>query len=233
MRVTRKSRWELAGLLAESPVFHDLPEAHRTALARWVSLRIFAPGEYLFHQDSPAEGFYLILKGGVKIHRIGPDGREQVLHFLGVGEMVGEVPVFEAGDYPASADATGQVQALWIPAVGFHRAVRENPRILLGMLAVLSRRLRGFVALIDDLALKDVSARLAKYLMDRSARSQADVVELETTKAVLAARLGTIAETLSRTLRKMQQRGVIAVRGRSIWIVDHDRLAALAAGEKL
>ena len=102
------------------------------------------------------------------------------------------------------------------------------------MLAVLSGRLRHLVQLVEDLSLKEVSARLAKYLLDLSLRGDGGaVVVLETTKTVLASRLGTVAETLSRTLTRMQRRGIIRVQGRTIAITDADGLQALAAGMKL
>jgi CRP/FNR family transcriptional regulator len=98
------------------------------------------------------------------------------------------------------------------------------------MLATLSRRLRRFVGLIDDLALKDVSARLARHLLELAEVAGGDQIELETTKVVLASRLGTVAETLSRTLRKMQRKKLIVVDGRRITILDEDGLQDIADG---
>lgn len=104
---------------------------------------------------------------------------------------------------------------------------------MLTILATLSRRLRRFVGLIDDLSLKDVSARLAKYLLELAEREGRDVVTLSTTKSVLASRLGTIAETLSRTFRKLQSREMIDVHDRTIRIVNREALRDIAEGMKL
>ena len=93
--------------------------------------------------------------------------------------------------------------------------------------------MRQFVGLIDDLSLKEVSARLAKYLLDLYAKTHTEIVDLPVTKTTLAASLGTVSETLSRTLKKMQARTIIAVEGRRIHLLDMDTLIDLAAGEKL
>ena len=202
-------------------------------MAALTVLREYDTGECLFHQEQPANGFHVIVEGRVNVHRVGIDGREQVLHLMGRGDLCGEVPVFEGDCYPAAAKAVGTVRTLYVPRDGFLALSRKQPEILLEILAELSRRLRRFVGLIDDLSLKEVSARLAKYLLDLSVHAQSGEVQLDSTKAMLAARLGTIAETLSRTLKKMQTRKIIDVRGKRVTILDRDALVDLAAGMRL
>jgi CRP/FNR family transcriptional regulator len=222
-----------ASLLARFPLFQSLSEADRKGLARSIPSREYGGGETLFTQGEAAEGFFCIFSGNLKVYRVAQQGREQVLRVLGPGTLCGEVPVFEGEHYPASAAATDTARVLYVPRTAFLNVARERPDVLLGMLAVLSRRLRGFVGLIDDLSLKEVSARLAKYLVDRSFQAGSNEFRLDTTKAVLASKLGTVAETLSRTLGKMQERGIIEVDGREIRVLDGERLHALASGEKL
>ncbi len=233
MKTPRVELDERKKLLHTSPIFGPAEESVRDGLARIATVRVFDAAENLFSQDEPAQGFYLVAAGSVKVFRLGADGREQVLHILETGEMVGEVPTFQGSHYPAFAMALVATRALYIPRDQFLALGRREPELLLGVLAVLARRLRGFVTLIDDLSLKEVSARLAKHLLDLSVRQSAWGVELEGTKTMLAARLGTVSETLSRTLKKMQDRGIVEVQGRIIVIRDADRLTALCAGEKL
>ncbi len=223
---------ERAALLANCPLFAELSSQDRDSFAGIMTLRGFDPGEMLFMQGDVAEGFYIVCKGTLKVFRLGHDGREQVLHMIHRGEPCGEVPVFQGKNFPASAMAVVEAEVLYVPREGFLTLGAQHPELLLAILAVLSARLRQFVHLIEDLALKETSARLAKHLLDLRARL-GDIVELETTKAVLATRLGTVAETLSRTLKKMQQRGIIAVDGRRIEILDPENLQTLSTGMKL
>lgn len=219
--------------LAWCGLFEGVRAAALAKLARCAAIRAYAGGESLYMHDDPAEGLFVVLEGAVRIYRLGVDGREQVLHVLGPGEPVGEAAVFEGATFPASASAQGPVRVLWVGREAFLSVGREEPELLLGMLAVMARRLRGFVGLIDDLSLKEVSARLAKHLVDLSVRQRGVEIELETTKALLAARLGTTAETLSRTLARMKARGIVRIEGPRIAILDREAMLELAAGEKL
>ena len=234
MKRIRSTAEERARQLGRCDIMSILPAADLRALAGFAMLREYASGELQFLQGQHAEGFYVIVSGKAKICRYGGDGREQVLHIFGPGDPCGEVPMFQGGNFPASAVADGKLRALYLPRDKFVELGKRMPMLLMKMLAVLSTRLRHFVQLVEDLSLKEVSARLAKHLLDLSARSDgADEVELGTTKATLASRLGTIAETLSRTLSKMQRNGIIRVSGRRIAILDARALGRLAAGAKL
>jgi len=222
------------GVFRITPIFAGLADSGLRALAEVSSVREYDDGEYLFQQDEPATGFYILVDGIVNVHRFGPDGRQQILHvFESSGEPCGEVAVFEGGTYPAAAVSTGVTSTIYLPRDSFLQVARKNPEILLKMIATLSVRLRRFVGLIDDLSLKDVSARLAKHIQELSLKTGRNVVELTTTKTVLASKLGTIAETLSRTLKKMQIKKIIKVNGRQITILDEDALDDIAEGEKL
>jgi CRP/FNR family transcriptional regulator, dissimilatory nitrate respiration regulator len=222
-----------AAILGACPVFSALPPRELEALGAIGLERVFDTGDYLFHQGVRAQGFYAVAAGRVRVHCVGADGREQILRVFGPGEICGEVPVFQGTTYPASAAATEPTRALYLPGDAFRRLARRYPDMLFSMLADLSLRLRRFVQLIDDLSLKEVSARLAKHLLDASVRAGQQTFTLATTKAMLAARIGTVPETLSRILRKMQKRRMIDVDGRSITILDRDALLDLAAGMKL
>ena len=219
--------------LDKSDLFADLKEDAKRSIAGVMERRNFRSNEVMFTQASKADGFYLICSGSVKIFRLGEQGREQILHILSSGELCGEVPVFQGGSYPAGAIATNLVSTLYISGDAFIDLGQENPDVLFAMLAILSKRLRRFVTLIDDLALKEVSARVAKHILDLCKDANKKTVELTSTKTVLAARLGTIAETLSRTLKKLRGRKIIEVEGSSITVVNFPALKDIADGEKL
>lgn len=220
-----------AMMLRASPGFNGMSDAGLLTLAQVAILREYEAGELLFHQEDRASGLFVLIRGTVSVFRVGSDGRQQILHvFEDAGELCGEVPVFEGSTYPAAAEATEISRLLYLPRTEFLAITRQHPEILLEMLAVLSKRLRRFVGLIDDLSLKDVSSRLAKHLL--AAGAERNILSLEMTKGMLASRLGTIAETLSRTFRKMQQAGLIVVDGRTIRILNRTGLEALASGEE-
>lgn len=222
-----------AGLLSAQGLFSPLSPAEAKILARSVMHRAYEKSELLFAQAQPAEGFFVVLKGRVAVFRTGPEGKTQILHVLSDGEFLGEVPVFQGRNYPASAKAQTRTEVLYIPGDAFLDFAQNNPGVLIEMLAEMSLRLRGFVELIDDLSLKEVSARLAKYLLDCSVRAKKDTFTLDISKAALASRLGTIPATLSRTMNKMQNKGYIRVNNKVISILNTDNMVLAACGEKI
>ncbi len=222
---------DMVGVLKRVDMFTGLSAVQLGALAKVVVDRKVPGGDVLFLQDEPASGFYILWEGGLQVYRTGMDGRRQILHvFETPGDVCGEVAVFEGGTYPAAAEAVCASRVLYVPRDAFLRVTRAEPDILLAMLAVLSRRLRRFVGLIDDLSLKDVGTRLAQYLVAQANEAGSNRITLPITKGMLAAHLGTIAETVSRTLRKLQEQGLIAVEGRQITIRDRDALEEVAEG---
>ncbi|MEW5763975.1 MAG: Crp/Fnr family transcriptional regulator [Acidobacteriota bacterium] len=216
-----------AAALGASPLLQGLAPQDLECLARIASARRYEAGEVLFLAGDEAAGFFLVLTGQVKVSRFGADGREQVIHLLGPGQPCGEVPVFEGGAYPATASALGRVDSLFLARAAFLELAGRRPQILLGMLAILSRRLRALVDLVDDLSLKEVAARLARHLLALQREAGGDRVELETAKGTLASRLGMSPETLSRTLAKLQRQRLISVEGRTVRILDRPGLEGL------
>jgi CRP-like cAMP-binding protein len=232
MKTKAAGAMEKAMMLRASEVFNGISDAGLQTLAQGAILREYETGESLFRQEEKASGFYVLAKGALTVYRAGMDGRQQILHvFEDAGDVCGEVPVFEGGTYPAAADAAMPSRVLYLPRAEFLTVTRQHPEILLEMLAILSKRLRRFVGLIDDLSLKDVASRLAKHLLALGGQAGTDAVDLGMTKGMLASRIGTIAETVSRTFRKMQQAGLVSVDGRTIHILDRSRLEAVAEGE--
>ncbi len=215
--------------IARVPLFEGLPPEQIEDLAMIATDQIFKKGETIFSEGEEANGFYVVITGRVKIFKLSPDGKEQILHFFGQGEPFGEVPVFTGQHFPAHASAMEESRVFFFPRKSFVDLIKRNPSMALNMLAVLSKRLRRFAALIDDLSLKEVPGRLAAYLLYLSEQNKgARVLELTVTKAQLASLLGTIPETLSRILGKLSSQGLIETDGRRIRILDGEALRDLA-----
>ena len=215
--------------IARVPLFEGLPPEQIEDLAMIVTDQAFGKGENIFAEGEEANGFYVVITGRVKIFKLSPDGKEQILHFFGPGEPFGEVPVFAGQHFPASAEAMEESRVFFFPRKSFVDLIKRNPSLALNMLAILSKRLRRFAALIDDLSLKEVPGRLAAYLLYLSDQDRGvEVLELTVTKAQLASLLGTIPETLSRILGRLSTQGLIETDGRRIRIMDREALRDLA-----
>lgn len=218
-------------IMGQSTLFRGLPEEELRQLERIGELRECEKGDMLFGEGKDGVGFYVVAGGQVKVFKMSFDGREQILHILGPGDPVGEVPVFAGTTYPANAQALTKASLFFFPRKKLIELYRESPSLAMNMLAVLSRRLREFTVLIENLSLKEIPQRLATYLVhQQSLKPVSARVKLNVTKGVLSNILGTSQETLSRVLGKLSQEGLIEVQGKEISILDMERLKSLAEG---
>lgn len=223
---------KIASFISHATLFRGLPESEVERLARISRTCTYKRGETIFTEGTPADGLYILYLGRIKIYKLSPAGKEQILHIIEPGEPFGEVPVFLGTTFPAFAEALEESKALFFPRDEFVSLIREDPFLAMNMLAILSQRLRYFARLIEDLSLKEVPQRFAAYLLSGSEETGREYVHLEIGKGQLASLLGTIPETLSRILGKMAQEGLIGVEGRKITLVDKKGLEGVASGKR-
>jgi len=193
------------------------------------TLQSFQAGDLLFADGDECQGSYLILEGQVKVFKYAETGREQIMGMLGPGEYLAGVPAFDGRRYSANAVALEPLKVLFLPREPFLELLRRDPTLSFNLLTIFSHHLRRFAQLIETLSLKEVSGRIATYLLLLSHQSgNSEVVELAITKAQLAAFIGTVPETLSRVLQKMGRDGLLKLDGNTITILDFQELTALA-----
>jgi CRP/FNR family transcriptional regulator len=214
-------------LLKSIPLFAGLKEPDLAALQEIARVRECQRGELLFSDGEEAEGFFVVLDCKVKVYKLSAEGKERILHVVHPGGTFAEAAIFGNGLYPAYAEPLLASRLLFIPKDGFLDLLRSNGRIAINMIAGLSRFLRQFAQQIEELTFKDVPSRLASYLLDLS-KGRAGTVELPISKSQLASNLGTVSETLSRTLRKLADDDLIVVQGRRVELLDVERLEELA-----
>ena len=222
-------------IISGIPIFSGLPEGQLKEIQKIAINRRFKKGEAIFSEGDDGDGFFVVADGLVKIFKLSTVGKEQILHIFGPGEPFGEVPVFSGQRFPANAQAIIESRLLFFPRGAFIDLISGNPSLALNMLAVLSKRLRQFTVQIENLSLKEVPARLAAYLLYLSELNKGKRnLELDISKGQLASLLGTIPETLSRILGRMNKKKLIESDGPRIRILDVQRLQDLAeAGVRL
>jgi CRP-like cAMP-binding protein len=219
--------------IAGMPLFTGLSKAQYEALARICVRRSCRKGERIFSEGDEGTGFYMVVTGRVKIFKVSIEGKEQILHLFGPGESFGEVSVFTGQGFPADAVTAVQTVLLFFPRLAFSALIQKDPTLALNMLAQLSGRLRQFAGLIEDLSLKEVPGRLAKYMLYLSGGNGDGEVALDVSKGQLASLLGTIPETLSRILARMHRQGLIRLRGSQIQILDRPGIEQIALEGKM
>ena len=220
----------IVNTLRSCQLFGGLPVPDLESIAALTVVKTPGKGEYLFHEDDPSHGLYIVQKGAINVHRVNAGGKEQVIHVFRAGESFAEATLATERGYPADARAIESSQVLLVQKTGFLALLKQRPELALRMLASMSAHLRVLVGQLEDLTLKDVETRLAHWLIKRCPDSNSDrpaVIELNITKRMLAAELGTVSETFSRTLAKFRQQQLLAVKGKDITVLSPVRLAAL------
>ena len=225
-------------MLRRCPLFAGLKEDDLKRIRAIASLRQIEKKEVLFSDGEEARGFYVILSGKVKLFKVSPEGKEQILHIVSAPEAFAEAALFLEGTYPAFAEAMTDCQLLYFPKRDFIQLLEKNPQLSINIIVTLSHFLKRFASLIEELSLKEVSSRIAKYVVDLSIKSSKEgknpkEVELDLSKTQLALKLGTISETLSRTLAKMKAKKIIDVKKNKIIILNREALEELASGLKM
>ncbi len=214
-------------------LFKGLPEPYLAKLSEILVDQTFNRGITIFIEGDEAAGFYTVISGRIKIFKLSPDGKEQILHIFGPGNIFGEVPMFAGGHFPANAETIEKSRVFFFPRTSFIELIKSEPSLAMNMLAELSKKLRQLTRLVEELSLKEVPGRLAAYLLLISDEGDThDTIDLDITKTQLAGLVGTIPETLSRILGRMINQGVIEVSGRMIKIVDRKALSEIAEGGK-
>jgi CRP/FNR family transcriptional regulator, cyclic AMP receptor protein len=204
--------------VAKVPLFAGLNEDELDALAARAVERRFEPDETIFWEGDKAQGLFLLVDGSVKIFKTSSSGREMMLDLITAPSSIAELPLFDGGPYPASVRAVKPSVTLFINKTDFHQACRQTPDLPLKILAVVGRRLRTLVTVVESITFGSVTKRLAKLLIDL--HDEAGGAGITLTHQELASRLGTVREVVSRNLARFRVQGFIRIEGREIFVAD-------------
>src|SRR5579883_1269268 len=212
-------------ILKRVPLFAGLSEEEFTFLTARVVQRRFSAGELVFAEAEPCAGLYVIEAGNVRIFKSSAGGREQVLAIDGPGSSIAELPVFDGGNYPASAQAITDCSLLFVSKKDFQALCLQHPEVALKVLRVVGARLRRLVGIIEELSFTTVRHRLAAFLVrlakTSGTRSGSGLeVVLPANNQELASQIGTVRELISRNLSRFQAEGMIKIEGRNVSITN-------------
>lgn len=226
-------------MLRQIPIFRELNDRSLQRLAERCIPRTAPSGTVLFAAGEPCRGLYVVDSGRVRIYRVSPEGREQVLHIEGPGRPVAELPLFDGGPYPASAVTIEDSRLLFLPRQEFEQLYRESPDVAHAIIVALGKRLRHLVQLTETLAFRDVAARLALLLATYAERSGVETssgieLAIDRTQEEIALEIGAARESVSRALKQLIRKGLVQQVERDRLLIPRlDRLRAIAApGER-
>lgn len=204
--------------IASHPFFAGLAPEVLAQIRPRLKLRSCGRGEVVILEGQPCQGLYFVQSGRIRIFKSSPEGREQVLRIMGPGDSLNEVPVFDGGPNPASADALETATLLFLSQKDALALVQEHPALAAAVLQVFASRLRHLVNLVEDLSFLRVTERIARILLQYASPGKDMAAGL--TQQQLAALAGTAREMVGRSLRALEGRGAIKVERGRIQILD-------------
>jgi CRP-like cAMP-binding protein len=200
-------------------------------LAEVTSVRTFEKGTRIFEQGDPCPGLYCVATGLVRVYRLAPSGKEHVLHVADPGTTFGEVAAIVGMPAPACAEAVKQTLCAVIPSEQLQRALESSHPLCLQLLGGMAGWVKQLVGLLEDVVLRDASGRVARHLLEAGASAGDGYFQLRLLKRDLASHLNLTSETLSRTLRRLGDSGLIETgEGQRLRIVDREALDQVARG---
>lgn len=221
---------QIIQVLRKNSYFNSLSQAILSEIARGTQLACFNRGEIVFWEGEECTGLHVIEKGSVKLFKLSPQGRELVVRVLEEGATFNEVPVFDNGLNPISVAALEDSEIWIIEAALLRRALARYPELAQSVIANLTKNLRTLLGMVEELSFFQVVNRLARLIsqMPTDVETGAKVGWL--TQDDLAARLGTVREVVTRSLRVLERSGAIRVNRRQVVVVDEARLREWAQG---
>jgi CRP/FNR family transcriptional regulator len=213
-------------------LFQGVSPENLRLLAAQALYRKYPAQEIIIGEADPIKSFYVVLTGRLKLYKSSPEGKEQTIQLLGPGDPFGLCTAFATDAFPASAMTLEESSVILIPGALMESTALKEPKLLLNIIQILSRRLKDSMTLIESLALKEIPGRLASFLLHSLAQShgETDRLELAITQRELAKILGATPEALSRALRKLADDGILRASGRTLRILDRGALGDLAEG---
>ena len=233
-----------SSLLKKVYFFSGLNDEELEKLKSICKLKKFKRGDNIFFDTEPYIGFYFVVSGMVKIYKISKDGKEHILHIIGPFNTFAEVPLFEnygsicESDfrYPANSMAIEEnTEVVLVQGRQFLEFIESSSKICMKIVSGFAKRLRHLNHHIEEITLKDVTKRVASFILTdykntrKKTKDTEPNINLNISKNDLASYLGTIPETLSRTFRKLEDDEIIQVEGKKIVIKDLHKLQETAS----
>ncbi len=212
-------------LLKSIPYFAGMPDEVVEETRRHIFEKSLDRGEIILLEGEPANALFFLASGAVKVFKTSPDGKEQILSIVRPGESFNDISVFDGGLNPASAQAMGQIHLYGISRTDIEEIITRHPQVAINVVQVMAKRVRELVALVEDLSFRHVLSRVAKILLEYA--SNASEPRPRLTQQEIAAMAGTAREVVGRSLKSLEEDGVIKLESHRVVISNRAALQQL------
>ena len=214
-------------MLRKIPYFSMLSRDDLAQVAMLTVERHFNRGDLILIAGEPEGSLCYVCSGLVKVFKASPDGKEQVLRLIGTGYTFNDVPALDGGPNPASVAAVESSNVYVIRRSGLHQLIKTRPEVAEAVVLTLAKTLRHLVALVEDLSLRHVTARVAKILLDQEISAQQGQQVHRLTQTEMAALVGSTREVVGRALKELETAGAIEMRHGQAVMLNRERLSMI------
>lgn len=208
--------------------FQDLTDDELASVEKKTHLVNYPAGHLFYLPDDEGEVLFILKQGRVQLYRMSSDGRKLVTHVLGAGAIFGHMALVGQGLYETYAQALDAcVVCIW-NREQVETLLVQNPRVALRFLEAVGQRLANVEDRLTDLAFKRVPARLASLLLRIAQDSPRALVIEGYTHQQLAEMIGIYRETVTQTLNRFKEDGLITVGRKRVTLLNPQRLRDIA-----
>jgi len=220
------------GCLRGASLFSNLSEQELACFQNAAHTRSYKKGKILYLQNDPAEFFYVICGGWVKLFHTMPEGDEVIVDMLTTGHMVGESAIFEEGLHTSNAEVIEDVQLLSIPSRILKEQIHLSPALAYSMLSSMFRHHRRHYGESALNAMQSAPQRIGGFLLRLCPHDKKKDITLHLPydKTLIAFTLGMKGSTFSRALNILRQQASIRVSGSRVEVESVDRLVKFVYG---
>lgn len=211
-----------SNLLHDLSYFSELSVAELETIKPLFFEKIVQRGELIFIEGEPADTLYFLISGIVKLFKTSAQGKEQIISLARPHEVLNDISVFDGGPNPMSAQAMSLVNLYGIKKEKLEITLQKHPHVSADIIQVLASRTRQLISLVEDLSFKHVIGRVAKILMEHTGDGTVSGQRL--TQQEMAAMAGTAREVVARSLKTLEERGLIRLDRQRIIIHDKNAL---------
>jgi len=215
-------------MLRKIPYFSALSTDDLAQVAMFTVERHFNRGDLILIAGETEGSLCYVCSGLVKVFKTSPEGKEQVLRLIGVGNTFNDVPALDGGPNPASVAAVESSKIYVIRRSGLYQLILTRPEVAEAVVFTLAKTLRHLVALVEDLSLRHVTARVAKILLDQEISAQQGQHVHRLTQTEMAALVGSTREVVGRALKELETTGAIEMRHGQAVVSNQERLRIIA-----
>jgi CRP/FNR family transcriptional regulator len=206
--------------LKSIPYFSELSSAELDSIKELIFEKKAERGEVILFEGEPAQALFFVASGAVKAFKTSAEGKEQILNIVRPGESFNDVPIFDDGPNPTSAQAMGPVVLYGIRKDELKTILNDHPQVALNIIRVLAKRVRQLVSLVEDLSFRHVIGRVAKILLAGDGTG----TNPRLTQQEMAAMAGTVREVVARSLKALEDEGIIRLDRNRITVSDEAAL---------